>query len=233
MFILSKIKDLVRIPPDQFFRDTLSAVTHQLNTRYANRVVPHLGLCVAVYDILEVDEGQLRPGDGSAYIYATFRVVLFKPFVGEIITGWISQCTAEGIKVSLLGLFDDIFIPQKMLFEGCYFSPDELAWIWPMDEETKLYFDVNERIRFRVEQEVFVDVKPKSPKEREAEAEAEAEAKAKAEAEAGAANGSGGGTTQGDQVMGSSSSTKVERPPAYAILGSCQTDGMGLVSWWE
>lgn len=210
MFILSKISDLVRVPPDQFHRHTKAAIFHQLNSKFANKVIPHVGLCITIYDLLAVDEGQLKPGDGAAYINTTFRALVFKPFVGEIITGWISQCTAEGIKVSLLGVYDDIFIPQKMLFEGCYYSPDDSAWVWPMDEETKLYFDVNEKIRFRVEQEVFVDVKPKSPKEREAEEQMEQDENSTEEQKA-----------------------KIEKPPAYALLGSCQTDGMGLVGWWE
>lgn len=224
MFTLSKIRDLVRIPPDQFHHDTISAITHQLNEKYANKVIPHVGLCVTIYDISEVEEGQLKPGDGSSFITVTFRALVFKPFVGEIVTGWISKCTAEGIKVSLLGLFDDIFIPKKMLFEGCYYSPSDSAWVWPMDEETKLYFDVNEKIRFRVEQEVFVDVKPKSPKEREAE-EAEEEAKRQQQLE----NKQETNTKEQETT----DSEKIDKPPAYALLGSCQTDGMGLVSWWE
>lgn len=205
MFILSKITDLVRIPPDQFHREPEDAITHQLNNKFANKIIPHIGLCVTVYDLLEVDEGQLKPGDGSPYINVTFRALVFKPFVGEIITGWISKCTAEGIKVSLSGMFDDIFIPQSMMFEGSYYSVSDNAWVWPMDEETKLYFDINEKIRFRVEQEVFLDVKPKVPKERQLEEQQDQDE---------------------EKVI-------VEKPPAYALLGSCQTDGMGLVSWWE
>ncbi|CCD24037.1 DNA-directed RNA polymerase III subunit RPC25 NDAI_0C03770 [Naumovozyma dairenensis CBS 421] len=224
MFILSKISDLVRIPPDQFHRDTLSCITHELNNKYANKIVPHIGLCITVYDILEVDEGQLKPGDGASYISVIFRGLIFKPFVGEIITGWISKCTAEGIKVSLLGMFEDIFIPKKMLFEGCYYSPEDSAWVWPMEEDTKLYFDLNEKIRFRVEQEVFVDVKPKSPKEREME-EQEQQLQLQKQEER-KANG-------GDVKEEQEEIVKVEKPPAYALLGSCQTDGMGLVSWWE
>lgn len=221
MFILSKVSDLVRIPPDEFHRDTISSLTHQLNYKYANKVIPRIGLCITVYDILEVDEGQLKPGDGSAYINVTFRALVFKPFVGEIVTGWITKCTVDGIKVSLLGLFDDIFIPHKMLFEGCHFSPEDSAWVWTMDEDTKLYFDVNEMIRFRVEKEVFVDVKPKSPKELEAEEEAETKRQQAL---------LDGTTTQDPSTE---EENKVEKPPAYAILASCQTDGMGLVSWWE
>ncbi|AMD22749.1 HHL021Cp [Eremothecium sinecaudum] len=210
MFILTKIRDLVRIPPDQFRRDTISATKHQLNNKFANKVIPHVGLCITVYDLLAVDEGQLKPGDGAAYINVTFRALVFKPVVGEIITGWISKCTAEGIKVSLLGLFEDIFIPKNMLFDGCYYSVEDTAWVWPMDEETKLYFDINEKIRFRIEQEIFLDVKPKSPKERELEEQAKEK-----------------------EDLTEEERRKFEKPPAYALVGSCQTDGMGLVSWWE
>ncbi|AAS51276.1 ACR049Wp [Eremothecium gossypii ATCC 10895] len=210
MFILTKISDLVRIPPDQFHRDTASAINHQLNNKYANKIIPHVGLCITIYDLLTVDEGQLKPGDGASFINVTFRALVFKPFVGEIITGWITQCTNEGIKVSLLGMFDDIFIPAKMLFEGSYYSVDDSAWVWQMDEETKLYFDVNEKIRFRVEQEVFVDVKPKSPREQELEEQLKEK-----------------------DTLTEEEKRLVEKPPAYALLGSCQTDGMGLVSWWE
>lgn len=210
MFILTRIQDLVRIPPDQFKRDTISSIAHELNNKYANKIIPHVGLCLTVYDILDADEGQLKPGDGGAFINVTFRGLVFKPFVGEIITGWISQCTGEGIKVSLLGLFEDIFIPKNMLFEGCYFSIDENAWVWPMDEDTKLYLDVNEKIRLRVEQEIFVDVKPKSPREKELEEQLRLKTEL---------------TDEEKKIL--------EKPPAYALLGSCQTDGMGLVSWWE
>ncbi|XDT21168.1 RNA polymerase III subunit Rpc25 [Nakaseomyces glabratus] len=216
MFILTKLKDLVRIPPDQFHRDAVSAITHELNVKYSNKVVPHVGLSVSVYDLLEVDEGQLRPGDGASYINVTFRCVVFKPFAGEILTGWIKRCDGEGIQVSMMGLFDDIFIPKKMLFEGSYYSPEDGAWVWPMDEETKLYLDVNEMIRFRVEEEVFVDVKPPSPKELELERERELQLQ-----------------EQHQHQQQHQQESKLEKPPAYALLGSCQTDGMGLVSWWD
>lgn len=26
---------------------------------------------------------------------------------------------------------------------------------------------------------------------------------------------------------------KKRKKPSYAILGSCQTDGMGVASWWD
>jgi len=52
------------------------------------------------------------------FFTATFRLVVFRPFVGEILIGWVSSCTEEGLNVKM-EFFDDIFIPKHLLFESC------------------------------------------------------------------------------------------------------------------
>ena len=52
------------------------------------------------------------------FFTATFRLVVFRPFVGEILIGWVSSCT-EGGSECQNGVFDDIFIPKHLLFESC------------------------------------------------------------------------------------------------------------------
>lgn len=55
---------------------------------------------------------------------AEFRLVVFRPFVGEVLIGRIMAATHKGIRVSL-EFFDDIFIPDNLLFENAilYLSP--------------------------------------------------------------------------------------------------------------
>jgi len=48
----------------------------------------------------------------------TFRLIVFRPFKGEILTGRISSSTPAGIKVRL-DFFEDILIPGYLLFDGC------------------------------------------------------------------------------------------------------------------
>lgn len=199
MFQLSVISDLIRIPPHLFNLPREVAIKQELNIKHANKIIPKLGLVVSVFDLTDFDTGLFRPGDGAMYVTVTARLVIFKPFVGEVLTGWIEKCTADGIKVNI-GFFNDIFIPKALLFENSSFSVDENAWIWKMDEDTTLYLDVNEKIYFRVEEEVFTNVKPKEPQN----------------------------STQ-QQPNGE----EKEQPPAYALIASCQTDGMGCCSWWE
>lgn len=202
MFQLSVISDLIRIPPHLFNLPREVAIKQELNVKHANKIIPKLGLVISVYDLIDFDTGLFTPGDGAMYVTVECRLLIFKPFVGEVITGWIEKCTNEGIKVNI-GFFNDIFIPKALLFENSRFSIDENAWIWQMDEDTTLYLDVNEKIYFRIEEEIFTNVKPKGP------------------------NNSISDSSNNDKI------NEKEQTPPYAIIASCQTDGMGCCSWWE
>jgi DNA-directed RNA polymerase III subunit RPC8 len=46
---------------------------------------------------------------------AEFRMTVFRPFVGEVLTGRIMAATHNGIRISL-EFFDDIFIPAHLIF---------------------------------------------------------------------------------------------------------------------
>ncbi|EGW35092.1 subunit of RNA polymerase [Spathaspora passalidarum NRRL Y-27907] len=196
MFVLTEITDLVRIPPHTFNIPIQHSITDELNKKLANKVIANLGLVITIWDLLDIKDGLLKPGDGGSYVEVQFRCVVWKPFVGEVLTGWVSECTPQGIKIRL-EFFDEIFIPRAYLFEGCEFKPVEKAWVWKPDEETELFIDINEKIRFRVEQEIFVNIKPKSSNE----------------------------------AVGLEEPTN--KAPPYAIMASCQTEGMGCVSWWD
>lgn len=196
MFILSELSDLVRVPPQSFNTPIHNVLKDELHKKYSNKVITNLGLAVEVWDILRIQDGLLKPGDGGAYVEVQFRMVVWKPFIGEILAGWVADCTAEGIKVRM-EFFDDIFIPKDYLFEACEFRPVEKAWVWLPDGESELFIDINEKIRFRVEEEVFTNIKPKSSTE----------------------------------ALGLEETTN--KVPPYALIASCQTDGMGCVSWWD
>jgi len=46
---------------------------------------------------------------------AEFRMTVFRPFVGEVLTGRIMAATHNGIRISL-EFFDDISIPSHLIF---------------------------------------------------------------------------------------------------------------------
>ncbi|KAI9858532.1 MAG: DNA-directed RNA polymerase III subunit rpc25 [Vezdaea acicularis] len=171
MFILTKFSDLVEITPEDFQKPSFEAIEDNLNAKYANKVIQKVGLCICVYDILTASEGYIGHGTGIANVNVEFRLVVFRPFKGEVLVGKISSSTEHGIKIRL-DFFDEIFVPGHLLFENTRFSAQEAVWIW-QNEGVQLFFDKNETVRFRVENELWHDQVPLPPSERAEQSAAE------------------------------------------------------------
>lgn len=108
-----------------------------------------------MYDLLKVSDGLIGHGDGFVNvngmisisccvalrltcIKVEFRLIVFRPFKGEIITARISSCTEQGIRrtaalhsnklclsiadkdmfIVSMNFFSDIHVPTSLLFEG-------------------------------------------------------------------------------------------------------------------
>ncbi|KAI9749122.1 MAG: DNA-directed RNA polymerase III subunit rpc25 [Lichina confinis] len=161
MFILTTISDLVQISPEDFRKPSVEALEDNINAKYANKVIHKVGLCICLYDMLKVSEGLIGHGTGLVNVNVEFRVIVFRPFKGEIILGKISSSSEQGIKIRL-DFFNDIFIPGDLLFPESRFDPIEQVWIWD-SEGTQYYFDKNEPVYFRVESEEWNDQSPSGP----------------------------------------------------------------------
>lgn len=61
------------------------------------QVVAKVGLCVALFDVLSMDDSYIFPGDGAAHTKVEFRFVIFRPFMEEIIVGKIKNCSKAGV----------------------------------------------------------------------------------------------------------------------------------------
>lgn len=64
----TKIADLVQITPQDFRKSSIIAIEDNLNIKYANKIIPKIGLCISVYDILWTSEGQIGHQDGLANV---------------------------------------------------------------------------------------------------------------------------------------------------------------------
>jgi hypothetical protein len=119
MFQISIIEDkAVRILPQNLALKQLEAVTQQLEATYIDKVraaragappsaptagrqvIPELGLAVTLYEVLRIDGGAVHPGEGSALFTVLFSLVIFRPFLGEVLTGRIKSSSKSGVQVS-------------------------------------------------------------------------------------------------------------------------------------
>ncbi|CAJ0944792.1 unnamed protein product, partial [Mesorhabditis belari] len=132
------MRDIVSILPHQLKNDLKSEITLKLNKRFANKVVIDFGLCICLFDLIEIGDTYLLPGDGRGHIKVKFRFIVFRPFVEEIIE-------AKVIASSKL--------------------ENEQLWYWEYQQEddeppAKLHLDPGKDVRFRVVENIFNDVKP-------------------------------------------------------------------------
>ncbi|KAI9181997.1 hypothetical protein LWI28_020928 [Acer negundo] len=153
MFYLSKIEHTLRLPPHLLSLPLDEAVKKELENIFLDKVIADLGLCISVYNIYEIEGGFIFPGEGASTYTAKFRLIIFRPFVGEIIAAKLKESDSNGLRLSL-GFFEDIYIPNHLLLSPSNCKPDptkryEVIWTWDF-EEGKLDIDGNDEIKFRV-----------------------------------------------------------------------------------
>ncbi|KAL1795211.1 hypothetical protein ACET3X_007027 [Alternaria dauci] len=158
MFILTTIQDLIQIKPQDFEKPSAQAIKDVVNDKYSNRIVPGIGLCLCMWDLISATEGLIGHGTGLVNVNIEFRMTVFRPFRGEIVYGRIKSSNEEGIILDL-EFTSEVFVPYQNLPENSSFSKAEMVWIWN-SEGTELFFDKGEPVLFRVEHEEWYDQRP-------------------------------------------------------------------------
>ena len=114
MFYEVLVTDHIRVEPNKFGMDTDDAVRTQLEESYASFQDKDIGTVVAVLDVLDVKEGIIIPGAGAAYYESTFKLIVFRPELQEIVYGTIEEITNFGAFMNLGIIRGMIHISQTM-----------------------------------------------------------------------------------------------------------------------
>ena len=114
MFYLLKVEDHVRVEPKHFGLPTSEAVEQQLNESYVDNFTKELGHVISVVGIDDVEEGVIIPGDGAAYYRCTFRILVWRPELHELVFGKISEITNFGAFMQIGPAQGMIHISQTM-----------------------------------------------------------------------------------------------------------------------
>ncbi|KAF5272797.1 hypothetical protein FQA39_LY07824 [Lamprigera yunnana] len=218
MFILAEMKNVTRITPDLFNMKLNEAIASELNKKLANKVVLDVGLCIALFDIISLNESYVFPGDGSSHTRVSFRYVVFRPFMEEILTGKIRCSSAEGVH----GFFDDIIIPPTYLQHPSRFDETEQAWVWEYDtgdgNKHDLFMDAGETICFKVTAESFQETHPKTSAPTTSVSEP----------------GDSADNKIPYLITVCSSTANLDLfLPELVFQGSINEPGLGLLSWWN
>ncbi|KAF2763790.1 hypothetical protein EJ03DRAFT_53910 [Teratosphaeria nubilosa] len=166
MYTLVTVADVVQIVPSDFNKTSNRAIEDFINTKYADKVIHKTGLCLGFHSFVKSSEGLIGHGTGIVNVNVDFRLVVFRPFKGEIIQGTISHSNASGIFISM-EFFEDIVVPPELLFSDTSFETDSEGsdvFIWRADDGAggvnEFFFDRAEKCLMRVEIEEWNDLSP-------------------------------------------------------------------------
>lgn len=129
MFVEIKVRQNIMIEPTRFTddknygvkgsNDFSAEIVHKIQSMYANRVIPQQGFCVSLSqidsvgkaaDIVESEKNHYdcsildsveTEKNGSAYFNVTFRLIMFRPYKQEILTGYVRKVDQTGVALSL------------------------------------------------------------------------------------------------------------------------------------
>lgn len=207
MFVLAKFRDTIRIAPNQLGQPIEQVLIEELNKRFANKVVLNVGLVICLKDIIQISESYIYCGDGAIHTRCVYRMIVFRPQVGEIICGTLKSSSKEGLNISL-GFFDSIVIPPEQLNEPSIFNEIDQTWTWKYEDDGQthvLHLEVGEKLRFRVHAEQFLDVSPHGP--------------------------TNAATSLNSITLQAPDPNNKDVP--YTIVGSISESALGLVKWWS
>ncbi|KAF2481127.1 RNA polymerase III subunit Rpc25-domain-containing protein [Neohortaea acidophila] len=209
MYLLVSLTDVVQIHPTDFNKPGYRAIEDFINAKYADKVIHKVGLCVAFHSIISTSEGLIGHGTGIVNVNVDFRLIVFRPFKGEIVSAIITNAAPQVGIVLSHDFFEDVVVPPETLFQDTRWDRDENGtelFIWyqkaaDYDEPTPYYFDRAEKCLYRVEEEQWTDLSPQKQKPHSQFAD------------------------QGDDLEG--------RRPPYLIRGSMMLSGLGPTLWWS
>lgn len=224
MYVLSVLEDEVALHPSEFgINAHIPAIRKMIEAKYVDRVIPDVGLVIALYDVLKVRDAYIFPGDlkdsqGDAACTVVFRVIVFRPKIGELLVGRVLASTPMGLQVTL-GFFQDVSIPIAHLRKPCHYDDRSKSWLWNYESEPGAIpvpypYLRDELICLRVKSVQFLDSLDES-----LSAARRAQALSKDEA---------GSKIPAGQFA---HDVQTEHPPML-VVGSVEDDGMGLKSWW-
>ncbi|MCX6798778.1 MAG: DNA-directed RNA polymerase [Candidatus Diapherotrites archaeon] len=114
MYSIVKIKEKVRVPPKMFSDKLEKSILAIVQEEYEGLIDEDIGLVIAVTKVDSVGEGNIVLGDGAAYYEADVEMLVYKPFVHEIVEGNISEVTEFGAFVRISPIEGLIHVSQIM-----------------------------------------------------------------------------------------------------------------------
>jgi DNA-directed RNA polymerase subunit E' len=101
LFYVNTITDTISIPPTHFGENLNKAAETILRKKHERLFEKDLGIVLAVFNVRDISDGFIMPGDPSTHHEVTFDLLTFNLDVGEVLVGEVSELVDFGCFVRL------------------------------------------------------------------------------------------------------------------------------------
>ncbi len=105
MFKLVEIRDVVRVDPRFLGKDVKEAIKQSLAESLEGEVDQNVGAILAITDVKEFGEGEIRHGDAGVYFPVVYEALVYKPENNEVTLGEVIEIAEFGAFIRI-GAFD-------------------------------------------------------------------------------------------------------------------------------
>ena len=112
-------------------------------------IAPNHGLGIMVSKLDDVGAPRIFQEDGGTYVKVKCRLIVFNPYINEIIQGEVAYCDKSGIRISL-GFFEQVFIPFTNISAPNEYNEKQKQWIHKFNENSTHVIEITDRVYFKV-----------------------------------------------------------------------------------
>ncbi len=146
MYMISRVKDVVRIPPERINEPINQVANELLNDKYAGLYDKDLGIIIGVFDVETDPIGKIIPNDGGSYHKTEMTVLSLKPVLQEIVEAPVIDVKEFGIFIKL-GPVDGFIHKSQLSEEFVEYDPTRPGFILRDSHKT---IEVGDIVRARI-----------------------------------------------------------------------------------
>lgn len=101
MYKVYTVSDVFKLPPEHFGDNLEEVAADVLRRKYEGLIDKQMGVVVAIYDVSDISDGAIYPGDPATHHNAKFKLLAYMPTVEEVVSGEVSELVEFGAFVRI------------------------------------------------------------------------------------------------------------------------------------
>ncbi|MDE1865296.1 MAG: DNA-directed RNA polymerase [Candidatus Micrarchaeota archaeon] len=101
MYYVHTLQDTFKMAPEYFDRDIEEVAKLALKRKYEGMIDKKLGVAVSVFNVRNISDGAILPGDPATHHNVEFDILTYIPYVDEVVAGEVTELAEFGAFVRI------------------------------------------------------------------------------------------------------------------------------------